>query len=60
MLIFRAPFILLGVLFMSVPVFINQNDLTAFYSSDAFGFAIILAILVATALCIILGRGRSE
>lgn len=60
MLIFRAPFILLGVLFMSVPVFFNVNDLTAFCSSDAFGVAIILGILVATSLCMILGRGRSE
>ena len=41
------------------PVFINSNDLGFFASSDAFGFALILIILVSTVLCIFLGRGRS-
>lgn len=60
MLIFRAPFIFLGVLLMSIPVFFDPNDLTAFTTSEHFGVAIILVILVSTLLCMILGRRRSE
>ncbi len=48
-----------GFFIMFTPIFINANDLGFFASSDAFGFALILIILVSTVLCIILGRGRS-
>ena len=57
--IFTLLLFVVGV-YMSVPFFINVNDLEAFSSSDAFGFALILVILVSTVLCIILGRGRNE
>lgn len=60
---FLNVFILLlffgGFLMKFTPVFINANDLGFFASSDAFGLALILVILVSTVLCIILGRGRS-
>lgn len=38
------------------PVFIDPNNLMSFVSSDVFGACIILVILIATLLCMIVGR----
>lgn len=47
----------LGGFFMKIsPVFIDPNNLMSFVSSDIFGACIILVILVATLICMIVGR----
>lgn len=47
----------LGGFFMKIsPVFIDPNNLMSFASSNVFGACIILFILVATLICMIVGR----
>ena len=46
-----------GGLFMKIiPVYIDPNNLMSFASSDVFGAVLILVILVATLVCMIVGR----
>lgn len=43
-----------------INLFVNNNDLYAFFSPDVFGVVFIILVLVSTILCIILGRGGEK
>lgn len=53
-------FLFIGGLFVKCPsvypVYIDPNNLMSFASSDMFGIALILFILVSTIVCMIAGR----
>ncbi len=52
-----TPLLFFGSVYMKItPVFIDPNNLMSFVSSDVFGACIILVILIATLLCMIVGR----